>query len=236
MKKILGLLMALIISVPMVANATTYSVEEDMTIDFDDSIWYVFTRDNIEDNSELDELGISYDYIYDLLNNNHMYIDAVVYYNDGSDFIEILVRKKENSEIKNFTNYTNDDLMDFAKELAKKTGAEEYSVYENDYKFAYSNYYDSSANYYVDEYYTIVNGYGYTITAQKLTEFDDAEKYFVRTIIDTITFDIDTSLKENTSNNSIITAIIIGAGVGIVIGGSAGLTNKIIKKKSKNNI
>ena len=65
-KKILGLIALLFMCVPMVANAESYKVDDNMTIDLDESLWYVFTRDNIKDNSELDELGLTYDYMNDL--------------------------------------------------------------------------------------------------------------------------------------------------------------------------
>ena len=41
---------------PVSVYAETYSLGgTDMSIDVDDSLWYVFTRDNIKDNSELKE-------------------------------------------------------------------------------------------------------------------------------------------------------------------------------------
>lgn len=50
------------------ASAKDYTVSDtDLTISIDDSYWYVFTRDNIEGNPELDELGITYDYIHGIM-------------------------------------------------------------------------------------------------------------------------------------------------------------------------
>ena len=53
----------------------------------------IFTPDNIKDNAELDELGISYEYMVETFQTNEAYLDAVLFYQDSEDYIEIFVRK-----------------------------------------------------------------------------------------------------------------------------------------------
>ena len=61
MKKIL-LVMVLLVLFPLNVFATTFELDDiDMDITFDENVWYVFTPDNILNNPELDELGISYE-------------------------------------------------------------------------------------------------------------------------------------------------------------------------------
>lgn len=216
--------------------AKTYSVEDtDISLSVDDSKWYVFTRDNIEDNPELDELGISYEKAHDILYNNEAYLDAVLYYEDGG-FIELLVRKRPlDSGIANLSNYDDDEVEELAKELADKQNTDEYSVYENDYKYAKLEYFDAKVSYYVCEYVTIVNKDNYTLTFQSTSPFTDAEHKEIKKIVNSVEFDVDTSLKEKnkSSSNSILTKTAIGAVSGGVAGGVIALLNK--KRKKKNN-
>jgi len=232
MKKFLLFIISLLVIIPLTVSAKEYQLNDDITISIDDSIWYVFTRDNLKDNPELDELGITYDYMNNLFNNNYMYMDAIVFYTDSDEYMELILRIKENSAVKNFTNYEKDDLMDFAKEIAKKTNSTNYDIYENNYKFLYSNYFDSTLNYYIDEYYSIVNGIGYTITVQKEQEFDFNERQAIRNIVDTIKFNIDESLKEDDDLeldfDSIFESGIEGAIIGAIIGGILSLIRIIV--------
>jgi len=71
----------LVLFVPVSASAQTYSLgETDIHISLDDTVWYVFTRDNIQDNAELEELGLTYEAMYDILHNNDAYMDAILFY------------------------------------------------------------------------------------------------------------------------------------------------------------
>ncbi len=236
-KKILGALALLFVLSPMVVSAKTYNVDDNMSVDLDNKLWYVFTRDNIKDNPDLDELGITYEYMNDTFNKNQMYLDATIFYENGNDFMELLVRKSENDKVMNLTNYSNDDVLELAKELAKKTGSTDYDVYENDYKFVRSKYVDKNIGYYIIEYSTIVNGINYTMTMQKTTEFDESEEYFVETIVNSTKFNVDETLKEPKSSidwNQVISKGIVGAVTGAIIGLVYGIFTKKKNKKVSN--
>lgn len=217
MKKFLLFIISIVMIIPVVANASTYQINDDMSININEESWYVFTRDNIKDNEELDELGITYDYMNDIFNKNNIYLDAIYFYS-ADEWIELFVRATENNSIKNFTNYSNDDILDFSKQIAKKTDSTNYSVYENDYKFAYSNYYDKTAKYYIDEYFTVVNGHNYGVTVQKEKEISFAERQGIRDIVDTIKFNINPDLKEP-EDDELTDEEFIGFIVGLVISG-----------------
>jgi hypothetical protein len=68
--------------------------ETDMNIEIDDTAWYVFTRNNLMDNPELDDLGVSYDYMYDLMYDNGIYLDAIILYSDSDEYLELFLRNK----------------------------------------------------------------------------------------------------------------------------------------------
>ena len=222
---------------PVSVYAETYSFGgTDMSIDVDDSLWYVFTRDNIKDNSELKELGISYNSMYDILYTNEAYMDALLLYEDGG-FVELFVRKKPLEKgIVNLSNYEDAEVLDLAKAIAKKQGAETYSVYENQYKFAKLEYIDSNYGYYLCEFYTVVNKENYTLTFQKTSAYTDAEYEEMTKIVDSIRFDVDPTLKEEIHNSfleNIFTETIGGAAIGAVIGGVVGAIIAIVNKKKK---
>lgn len=230
-KKILGVIALLGICVPMLANAEEYKVDSDMSIDLDNESWYVFTRDNIKDNEELDELGLTYDYMDNLFNTNSLYLDASIFDTEEESFIELLVRKKEIADVKNFSSYSNDEVLKFAKELSKRTGSTDYTVYEvNGYKFAYSKYLDKNVGYYVLEYCTMVNGFNYTITVQKPTEFTEEEETYIKSVIDTVKYNVKES--EEKEETSIADYAIVGAIAGATVALACGVIAKKRKKVS----
>ena len=241
MKRIMSVLLSAILCVsaflPITTYAETYNLGgTDMSISVDDTVWYVFTRDNIKNNSELDELGITYEAMYDILHNNEAYMDAILYYEDG-EYTEFFIRKRAlDTGIANLSNYKDSEVLELAKELAKKQGANTYSVYENQYKFAKLEYVDSNLGYYICEFVTCVNKDNYTFTFQSTSQFTDEEYAEIENIVDSVKFDIDTSIKEKKSSSiaeSVIEKTIGGAVIGGVVGAVIAITNKKKKKASE---
>ena len=205
-----------------------------MSISVDDTVWYVFTRDNIKNNSELEELGITYDTMHDILHNNEAYMDAILYYEDG-EYVEFFVRKRAlDTGIANLSNYKDSEVLELAKELAKKQGAETYSVYENRHKFARLEYTDSG--YYLCEFYTVVNKDNYTFTFQSTSQFTDEEYAEIENIVDSVKFDVDTSIQEKKTSSfaeSVLEKTIGGAVIGGIVGAVIAIINKKKKKASE---
>ena len=233
---IMTFIFCLIVFMPISVYAETYHLGgTDMSIQVDDSSWYVFTRDNIKNNLELDELEISYDSMHDILYNNEAYMDAILLYDDG-EYVELFVRKRTmDSGIVNLSNYNNEEVLELAEGLAKKQNADDYSVYENQYKFAKLEYIDSNLGYYICEYVTCVNKDNYTFTFQSTSQFSDSEYDEMESIIDSIQFDVDTTLKEPKTTSfwdNVITKTIGGAVIGGVVGAIIAIANK--KKKNSN--
>jgi len=225
----------LVLFVPVSASAQTYSLgETDIHISLDDTVWYVFTRDNIQDNAELEELGLTYEAMYDILHNNDAYMDAILFYEDGGA-LELFVRKKAlDSGIANLSNYDDSDVLDLAEELAERQAAPTYSVYENQYKFAKLEYFDGNYGYFLCEYVTVVNKENYTLTFQSTAPFTDGQYAEIKNIVDSVRFDVDPSLKDEKPDSigeRVLKGTIGGALIGGVSGGIASLITKKIKKK-----
>lgn len=225
------LLLCVCLIFPMTALAKTYTISDtDIHVDIDDSRWYVFTRDNIQNNPELEELGLSVEYMEGVFRKEKAYMDAVLIYEDGSA-LELFIRKSDvAAKIVNLSNYDDDKVLELAKELAKKQSAEDYSVYETQYKFAKLEYFDANYNYYLCEFFTIVNKESYTLTFQSPTPYGETEYAEIEAIINSVRFDVDTSLKEDTGN-TVLASTIRGAVIGGVCGGAVALVGVLAKKK-----
>ena len=160
---------------PMFAFASRYYIDEtDMGLLLDDTSWYAFTRGNIENNQDLEKLGVSSEYLSNLMKENLIYLNAVPFSEDQEDMIELFVREKGSSKVKNLSNYSDVQWKDLAQELSKKQDSSISEIYENDYKFIYLEYQDSG--YHLLEYYTIINQEAYTVTVQKVNDFTKEEK------------------------------------------------------------
>lgn len=200
MKRIISVLLVVLafcLAFPLTTYAKTYTMSDtDISINVDDSSWYVFTRDNIKNNSELKELGITSDYMQGFFEDNMAYMDALLVYEDGN-FLELLIRKvKLENSVANLSNYSDEEVLEFAKEFASKKGIENYSVYQNKYKFVEFEFFDTSVDYYISEFLTIVNKEIYTITFQSTNSITKKEHEEIKRIVDSISFDVDASLKE----------------------------------------
>lgn len=209
---------------PLGVYAEAFKINEtDISIEFDTNEWNVFTRDNIMNNPNLDKLGIDYDTLKKNMNDNYIYLDAIFLNNDTANNLEFIIRKTKADSIINFSNYTDDDILDIAKSLADKQNSNNYDIYKNNYKYAYLDYTDKG--YYLVEYYTVINGDSYTITIQKTNSINSDEKEKIKNIIDTIEFDVDKTLEEKnletgikySSTSKYVKSAIIGATIAVVI-------------------
>lgn len=200
MKRIISILSVILVvclAFPLTTYAKTYTMSDtDISISVDDSSWYVFTRDNLQNNSELKELGIESNVMRDILENNMAYMDAFVFYEDG-DYIELLIRKtKIENSFTNLSNYSYEEVLELAELLGERQNTKNYSVYENQYKFVKLEYFDSTYDYYICEFLTMVNKDNYTLTFQSPSAFTNSERDEIQNIVDSVKFDIDSSMEE----------------------------------------
>ena len=238
-KKLCLIFLAIVCAIailPISAFAQTYTMSgTDMHISLDDTVWYVFTRDNILNNPELDEFGLTSAQMQEVFDENEAYMDAVLVYDDG-DFVELFVRKRAlDADVVNLTNYSHSDVMDLAEELAEIHDTQQYTVYENQFKYARLEYEDSG--YYICEYVTVVNADNYTLTFQSYTPFEEWEYEEITNIVDSVRFDVDPTMKEpkNDSGSIVLERTLIGAGVGALSGALGAIARKKKKKKSEEN-
>lgn len=236
MKKLLFTIILCVLFIPNVMAKTYSPSETDVTLTFDETKWYVFTLDNLKNNKELQELGITEEYMVKNMKDNYIYVDAVLYFEDSEDYIEFFVRKKKMPNVNNLSKYPDKEVKTYSEELAKIQNTENFDIYKTQYKYARLKY--PSEGFYLNEYYTIVNGYGYTFTAQKPMEYTEKQSKMVEEIMSKVTFKVDDTLPEQALEksgglNSILKDAIIGATTGTIISVVYAIKNKKSKKKQK---
>lgn len=242
LRRFLLVILVFCLACPLTAYAKTYTMSDtDISISVDDSSWYVFTRDNIKNNSELKELGITSDYMQGFFEDNMAYMDALLLYEDGN-FLELFIRKiKLENSIVNLSNYSDEEVLEFAEEVASKKSIENYSVYQNEYKFVELEFFDTSVNYYISEFLTIVNKDIYTITFQSTSSITQKEHEEIKRIVDSIRFDVNTSLKEPQAPSVFDEAIetffvsIVSGGLLAIFAMLVGKMKRAKKAKKQNN-
>lgn len=226
MKKVLCLLISLVLFIPVNIYGKNVDLREiNLSIDFNDD-WYVFTRYNLDNNKELESLGLTKEYMENFFNENGAYIDASPK-ELGTDFI---LRIKSVEDMNNLSNYPDDVVKEVAKEISKLVSSEDYKVYNNGKnKYAIVRYYDETSKYNVLAYYTVVNAQGYTFQMQKQSDITQTDETNMKTIMDSATFnvldkykneseDVQKELDNVGKKDFNIKNILIYAGVGALIG------------------
>lgn len=170
------------------------------------------------------------------MNTNDIYMDSFILDEENTDNnIELFVAVKEVKNVNNLHTYSSSKIDELGESLKDKLNADKYDVYSvGKFKFIHINYYDSVNNFNIDEYYTVINGYGYSVLLQKVNSISDEEHNELKEIIDTADFKIDSAYEVKSSENNIWDTAIIGAIVGAIIYCVTALINKF-KNKNKEN-
>ena len=187
MKKVLCLLISLVLFIPVNIYGKNVDLSEiNLTIDFNDD-WYVFTRYNLDNNKDLETLGVTKDYMENFFNENEAYIDASPK-ELGTDFI---LRIKPVEDMNNLSNYPDNIVKEVAKEISKLVSSEDYKIYNSGKnKYAVVKYYDEASKYNILTYYTVVNAQGYTFQIQKQSDITQTDETNMKTIMDSATFNV----------------------------------------------
>lgn len=226
MKKILLFLCLFIL--PVIVNAKGYELDDiNVRLEIGDD-YYVFTRNNLEGNKELESLNVTKEYLGNLFLDNHIYMDILK--KDLSS--EMFLAMKDVKEINNLSNYEGKFIDKLGKELAKNVKASGFKVYNNQYKYILLEYPDKGYN--IINYYTVINQKGYTFIFQKQGDISSSEKEEFKKVVDSATFKILDEFKKEpkkkTSSFNYV-KVLISSLAGAVIGGISGLIIYLNNKK-----
>ena len=241
MKKILVFLSILLF--PLFSLAKEYELSDiNIKLDIRDD-FITFTKDNLENNSDLTKLGISKEYMEEVMDKNNIYFDIIK--NDVSYEILVIVPDTKLA-FNNLSNATDSMLNDLKGEIVKKTGAEISDVYKSSHNYILVDYYDSKTGYYIVNYYTVVNASGYNFQLQKKSAITEDEKKELKELVDSVEIKVldeykdeskDTQESIDNYNNPKRTFDFKNILYGAIIGAASGLLYYVItiiikKKKS----
>ena len=198
MKKIL-LLLFFIIVIPSWVFAVEYDNIGGLSINLDSSKWISFQKGN-DNSSSISKLSV---YGVNESNIDRIFEYGVDFYSikinsfEKKDYIELFVLKKVSKYNKDLNEYSDEEIESFANNLIEQNGASSYSIYIVDnYKYIKSNYYDSTLGVNVIDYYTLNDGYAYTIKFQKHVSFYNSEYQDIQDIVKYIEFNEKNVIKD----------------------------------------
>lgn len=191
MKKILVLILILI---PLNIKAAEYDVTSaNMKVAFPDD-WYVFTRENVEDNKNLENIKVTSEYMNKFFNANSAYIDAI------KSNLEFVLRTTGGVDYASLSDYPDEKVAEIASDMGAINNTKDAKVYTNNYKYVNMNY--KLDDYYINNYSTVINSTWYNFTVQKKTEFTAEEVTEIRKIIDSISYTIVEETPSETTGES----------------------------------
>ena len=238
MKKIIILLA--IILLPNIIYAKEFEIKDiNFKVDVADD-FYVLTRENLDNNTDLSKIGISKSYMEETMKKNNIYMDILK--KDISYEILVVVPDKV-LLFDNLNNATDNMIEELKVELVKKTNATNSGIYKTKYNFVMVDYFDKNTGYYIVNYYTVFNSKGYNIQLQKKSAITSIERDYIKNLVDTINIEKISENKNEKNNEEVDNIksdfnyknIIIGAIIGIVFGLISYIISLIIKKRKSSN-
>ena len=231
MKKVIILLLSLFM--PVLVNADVYNYE-DLTISVDESTYTVFTRDNLDNNSILQEYNIDKDTIIEEMTKKKIYIEGYDFDNLTANSQFVITIDDSNTE-GNLTDYPESRIKTKTKFFREASNVTDSGIYKkNGYAFVYRTYKETTPNlktYYFYEYYTVINGKDYNIFFSKTgSDFTEEEKNSFKSMIDTIKFNTKTSVFDG----SVAYKLGYFTGILVVITAIIVVVIKFAKPKKKN--
>lgn len=224
--------MFIVLFMPIIVLAKEYQVDDiNLKVGIPDD-YIVLTRDNLKDNSDMEELGISEEYMVSAMNLGNIYLDIIA--KDISYEILVIVPKIDIA-MNTLANVSDSMLKEVLEAMKEKTGATIGSVYKSNYNYTMVEYYDSKMNYNIVNYYTVVNAKGYNIQLQKKGTITEEEKNNLKNIVDSVNIKVLDQYKENKKTEGTKSfnwkKVIIGTIVGAAAGGIGSTIGLLIKKK-----
>ena len=157
MKKLL-FVVVLFLLCPVIVFGENFEIKEyGITMSFDKN-WDVFTRESDRNDYFLVKYDLDYDLLQENLKDNLIYLYAL-HETDADEKIEFIV-VTNGKKVEEDRPMTLEEFKEFASMLAKKYGADDYEIYENNYKYIKYDYYDENVDLYCSEYFLYIDSIG----------------------------------------------------------------------------
>ena len=225
MKKLFLLLLTLFL--PLSVNAEEFKFN-DINIDFDKT-WYVFTKDNIKNNKDLELLEIPEETMYEFFDASIYQLDAIKFLDD--DVAEMFLAIKDIDTDLSTSIMSDSDLEQLKDMYAKGMNIFKKDIFKTSYNTYIKSYYEDQGLYIID-YYATYKGHGYTIKFQKKHEFKDEEITYLDNMVKNVYFgEKKKEVKKSLDEEGLAYSIGYFAGMGACIGAIIGVIVYLTKKK-----
>jgi len=219
--------------VPLLVNAQEYQIN-DLTVDIASS-WEVYTRDNVVGNEKLAERGLDGRDVLKNMESNYMYMDMLRI--EGNNVVEgfVFIKDVASDGIMNLHKYSDKEVLEVGKKAYNQYDPNTLKVYTaNGYKFVYVEYLGSlnGASMGIIDYYTVINGKGYTFKFQSTQSLVDYKESFKK-IIDSTHFKVEEKYEKNPQSKSLLQRLIVPIVVTVVCA-VVGVLAGIVSKKKNN--
>lgn len=237
MKKLKYLLLILLF-IPTCVFADSYNIDSNVTVELDDS-WYIFTPDNIKDNKNIKETGLTEEYLSDYMKRNDVYLNAyLITDKKKKDKIELVMVKKElTNDMGNLHAYPEDEINDFAKDIVKSADyfGDDYKIFGDKVKYVEFDY--ETGNYEAVQFITTMNGYGYyfMFTKNKIESKSEIDLISIsENVMKDVSFKIDPKFDQVKKRSKIeVNKIQIIAGIICVVCIICFIIVRVLSKKKK---
>jgi len=183
MKKLL-FVVVLFLLCPVIVFGENFEIKEyGITMSFDKN-WDVFTRESDRNDYFLVKYDLDYDFLQNSLKRDMIYLYAINEIGNDTKIEFMVITNGKKVEVSRPMNL--EEFKEYASIVAQKYGADDYKIYENNYKYIKYDYYDENAELYCTKYLLYIDSVAYFFTARKEVPFKDEEIILVENVIDSI--------------------------------------------------
>lgn len=246
------LLLSLIafVMIPSFSCAQEFRLNDnELAISFDTDTWTVFTKENLEKNKRaLKKLGTTPAAMKSTMEKSNSHLVAIK--NARGESEEVLVRIQHNAYVNNMSTLSERDMKAFKKGLIEIYSSEienlKCRVFETDGVkwIKMTGHYDETHR--VIQYFTIINGKEYLVSAQKIAAYTAEDKAELEEVISSTQFVVDETMTDNdiesyikerqealSNSGSIQTKVFAGIAIVLAVAAVLYLKNRKHRKKRR---
>lgn len=200
MKRFIFIILTITFLYPLTVYGSTFDIPEtDITINIDEEVWDIFTKEDVQNEELMNDYGLDHNYMTDFFNSNHLYLDGNANL-DGENTTGLLIMKTKNeNKIVDLNQLEEKELSDAVKKFVENKGIQNYDIYTNE-NSTYIFYTFCDEEICGAEYYTVVNGDDYYIAFHSPVDLSDELIKKFDSVVDGITFNYKTKIKKSNSS------------------------------------
>ena len=200
---ILFLIIIVLMSCPTIISAKSgilvyKNIDDNVSIMISND-FYIFTHNDLNNTDDVQSLNISKEELSNFLSQNNILMYAI---NKQNNNIAFMIRSVGDSSIDNYnlSDASDEEYQAFMDAIKKNNNAINCKKYINHNKLVFGSceYYDSSTDNYILEYYSIINGVPYSFTYQNPDLLTDEDYSYVNDIMNSISVNQNINMNNDT--------------------------------------